>query len=117
MVNAEQQKSRNERFGWGIKNLAATYSRGSYTTTTIGKTVFDGRVRNGNGSDHSFMATKKDFKFQISNLKFQRACSLKTTHRTQGALRSRIKIALLVGALAVEPLNGSTLHALTKRKR
>jgi very-short-patch-repair endonuclease len=41
------------------KNLAATYSRGVYKTTTIGKTVFDGRVRNGNGSDHSFMATKK----------------------------------------------------------
>jgi hypothetical protein len=41
------------------KNLAATYSRGIYKTTTIGKTVFDGRVRNGNGSGHSFMATKK----------------------------------------------------------
>ena len=41
-----------------IERLAATYSRGSYTTTTIGKAAFDGRVRNGNGSDHSFMATK-----------------------------------------------------------
>ena len=40
------------------EKLAATYSRGVYKTTTIGKTVFDGRVRNGNGSDHSFMATK-----------------------------------------------------------
>ena len=40
------------------EELAATYSRGIYKTTTIGKTVFDGRVRNGNGSDHSFMATK-----------------------------------------------------------
>jgi hypothetical protein len=40
------------------KDLAATYSRGSYTTTTIGKAAFDGRVRDGNGSDHSFMATK-----------------------------------------------------------
>ena len=38
--------------------MAATYSRGVYKTTTIGKTAFDGRVRNGNGSDHSFMATK-----------------------------------------------------------
>src|SRR5437763_11726887 len=46
-----------DRFGFGEK-LAATYSRGVYKTTTIGKTVFDGRVRNGNGSDHSFMATK-----------------------------------------------------------
>ena len=40
------------------EKLAATYSRGSYTTTTIGKAAFDGRVRNGIGSDHSFMATK-----------------------------------------------------------
>ena len=40
------------------EKLAATYSRGVYKTTTIGKTVFDGRVRNGNGSDHSFKATK-----------------------------------------------------------
>ncbi len=46
-----------DRFGFGEK-LAATYSRGVYKTTTIGKTVFDGRVRNGIGSDHSFMATK-----------------------------------------------------------
>jgi hypothetical protein len=42
-----------------IERLAATYSRRTYRTTTIGKTVFDGRVRNGIGSDHSFMATKK----------------------------------------------------------
>ena len=41
-----------------IKNLAATYSRGIYKTTTIGKAAFDGRVRNGNGSGHSFMTTK-----------------------------------------------------------
>lgn len=47
-----------KNFSGIIERLAATYSRGSYTTTTIGKTVFDGRVRNGNGSDHSFMATK-----------------------------------------------------------
>ncbi len=41
-----------------MKDLAATYSRGAYRTTTIGKTVFDGRVRKGNGSDHSFITTK-----------------------------------------------------------
>src|SRR5512140_1788362 len=46
------------------EKLAATYSRGAYRTTTIGKTVFDGRVRNGNGSDHSFMATKKKCRMQ-----------------------------------------------------
>jgi hypothetical protein len=48
-----------------MKDLAATYSRGSYTTTTIGKTAFDGRVRDGNGSDHSFIATKKMFKERL----------------------------------------------------
>ena len=41
-----------------FESLAATYSRGIYKTTTIGKAAFDGRVRNGNGSDHSFMTTK-----------------------------------------------------------
>ena len=41
------------------KDLATTYSRGSYTTTTIGKAEFDGRVRDGIGSGHSFMVTKK----------------------------------------------------------
>jgi hypothetical protein len=41
-----------------FERLAATYSRGSYTTTTIGPAVFDGRVRNGNGSDHRGIATK-----------------------------------------------------------
>lgn len=48
-----------------MKDLAATYSRGSYTTTTIGKAAFDGRVRKGIGSDHSFMATKKMLKEQL----------------------------------------------------
>ena len=41
-----------------LKDLAATYSRASYTGTTIGKAVFDGRVRDGIGSGHSFMTTK-----------------------------------------------------------
>jgi hypothetical protein len=55
-----RKKSRSSQMNFGlVNNLAATYSRGIYKTTTIGKTVFDGRVRNGNGSDHSFMATKK----------------------------------------------------------
>ena len=42
-----------------FERLAATYSRRTYRTTTIGNAAFDGRVRNGNGSDHSFKATKK----------------------------------------------------------
>ena len=41
-----------------FERLAATYSRGSYTTTTIGHAAFDGRVRDGNGSDHCGNATK-----------------------------------------------------------
>ena len=44
-----------------MKDLAPTYSRRTYRTTTIGKTAFDGRVRDGNGSDRSFMGTKKPF--------------------------------------------------------
>ena len=47
----------NAKFG-KIKT-AATYSRASYTGTTIGNAVFDGRVRDGIGSDHCFMATVK----------------------------------------------------------
>ncbi len=54
-------------------NLAATYSRGGYTTTTIGNATFDGRVRNGIGSDRSFMATKK-----VKN--FATRSSQKSTH-------------------------------------
>ncbi len=54
----QTKKAETRSFGFREK-LAATYSRRIYKTTTIGKTVFDGRVRNGNGSDHSFMATKK----------------------------------------------------------
>jgi hypothetical protein len=61
-------------FGWGgVKELAATYSRGVYKTTTIGKTVFDGRVRNGNGSDHSFMATKMKCRVQSSECRMKTA--------------------------------------------
>ena len=53
------KKTPKPRFRRFTEKLAATYSRGVYKTTTIGKAVFDGRVRNGNGSGHSFMATKK----------------------------------------------------------
>lgn len=53
-----RKKPKQNLFRLFFERLAATYSRGVYKTTTIGKTVFDGRVRNGNGSDHSFMATK-----------------------------------------------------------
>jgi hypothetical protein len=49
-----------------FKGLAATYSRASYTGTTIGNAVFDGRVRDGIGSGHRFMATVKCFREQDS---------------------------------------------------
>ena len=55
-----QTKSRTlEESGVGLflKGSAATYSRASYTCTTIGNAVFDGRVRDGIGSGHRFMAT------------------------------------------------------------
>lgn len=44
---------------WLEINLATTYSRTTYRCTTIGNAVFDGRVRDGIGSDHRFMVTKK----------------------------------------------------------
>ena len=85
-------KMPEKQFSGIFERLAATYSRGSYTTTTIGKTVFDGRVRNGNGSDHSFMATKL-FCTVSTVLNFKRSFpkyfgdSLKTTHRSLLALQ------------------------------
>lgn len=39
--------------------LATTYSRAGLTSTTIGNAVFDGRVRDGIGSDHRFMVAKR----------------------------------------------------------
>ena len=59
LIETEEEKEDEEEEDGILKKLAATYSRGIYKTTTIGKTVFDGRVRKGIGSDHSFMATKK----------------------------------------------------------
>ncbi len=50
-------------------NLATTYSRRSYTATTIGKAAFDGRVRDGNGSVHCFMITKKSDKERAAALR------------------------------------------------
>ena len=55
---AYQIKKPKRAFRPFMKDLAATYSRGSYTTTTIGNAAFDGRVRDGIGSGHSFMVTK-----------------------------------------------------------
>ena len=59
----KSKKPRKTFLGFSEK-LAATYSRRSYTTTTIGNAAFDGRVRNGIGSDHSFKATKNFIKEQ-----------------------------------------------------
>ena len=56
--DAHYVKQKPEPVRVRVFNLAATYSRGSYTATTIGKAAFDGRVRNGIGSVHSFMTTK-----------------------------------------------------------
>ncbi len=58
LTSKAENKKPKKTFSGFFERLAATYSRRTYRTTTIGKTVFDGRVRNGIGSDHSFMATK-----------------------------------------------------------
>jgi hypothetical protein len=62
---------------------AATYSRASYTGTTIGNAVFDGRVRDGIGSDHSFIATKKT----VATLNF-------TTWRRRGTVLAEQRLRL-----------------------
>ena len=73
----QAEKSRNLASNFGFKEkLAATYSRRTYRTTTIGKTVFDGRVRNGIGSDHSFMATKN--RWSVKSVESVEAWSVKT---------------------------------------
>jgi hypothetical protein len=98
-----KKKAETQCFGFFLKDLAATYSRGSYTTTTIGKTVFDGRVRDGNGSGHSFIATKKMIK-RTCWKRFQEY-SLKTTHRRGPQPNSRVEIAFLsrAGKKAIKP--------------
>ena len=93
------------------KDLAATYSRGSYTTTTIGKAEFDGRVRDGNGSDLSFMTTKK--------ILMNMLCSLKTTYSNFGkTIRELNRIFLkrksnqAARPISISPLKGLLLvHA------
>jgi len=101
---AIKEKSRNRPlFRLFNKDLAATYSRGSYTTTTIGKAVFDGRVRDGNGSDHSFMATKKFSKDHAGSGSPE--YSLKTTHRRgkQSPIRELKSPILPLGKKAIKP--------------
>jgi hypothetical protein len=87
------KKGRNIQCSGLFERLAATYSRGSYTTTTIGHAVFDGRVRNGNGSDHRGNATKN---FKKDRLRSGFGDSLKTTHRGKNVElfhNSRVEIA------------------------
>src|SRR5882672_12140409 len=77
-----------------FEKLAATYSRRTYRTTTIGKTVFDGRVRNGIGSDHSFMATKNvpSVEWQVSRERALRPNELEILKNMPGSGGS-LKIA------------------------
>ena len=92
-----------------FERLAATYSRGSYTTTTIGHAAFDGRVRNGNGSDHCGNATKlMRTRFDVQNL-LKRSIpkcfgdSLKTIHSSLLAYNSRVEIAFPIKEKAIKP--------------
>src|SRR5579862_2860689 len=67
-----KRKKPEKKFSGFFERLAATYSRRTYRTTTIGPAVFDGRVRNGNGSDHCGIATKKrksEARVQMSEVK------------------------------------------------
>ena len=66
------------------KDLATTYSRGSYTATTIGKAAFDGRVRDGIGSGRCFVVTKKP---GIEH-------ALSENHTQRGKPNSLVEIAL-----------------------
>jgi hypothetical protein len=96
--------------------MATTYSRGSYTATTIGPAAFDGRVRNGNGSDHCGIVTKNFLRTATTACaafvaNFNRAMlkniprfraetdhgfghSLKTTHRITGTTIRELKLDL-----------------------
>ena len=71
------------------KDLATTYSRGVYKTTTIGKAVFDGRVRDGNGSGHSFMVTKKRFGSGVS-LTGQTSLTRRTHHKPENVKEHKL---------------------------
>ena len=63
--NFKLEKNPEHLFRVLKKNLATTYSRTTYRSTTIGNAAFDGRVRNGIGSSHCFMATKKFVREQV----------------------------------------------------
>ena len=55
-------------FDWSwAETLATTYSRASYTGTTIGAMAFHFRVRDGNGWGHHAKVTRR-WKFEIPNL-------------------------------------------------
>jgi hypothetical protein len=58
VADSLKKKTAGDHVSGGSERKAATYSRASYTCTTIGKTTFDGRVREGIGSDSRFLATK-----------------------------------------------------------
>ena len=99
--HSRQIKNPENEFSGFFERLAATYSRGSYTTTTIGHAVFDGRVRNGNGSDHCGIATKLvctlSWAYKILFKKIVTGTfgdSLKTIHRSHRVFHnSRVEIA------------------------
>ena len=68
-ADSEKEKARIHEMRAFI-DLATTYSRASYTGTTIGPAAFHGRVRNGNGWSHRGIITRK-IEFEISNLRFE----------------------------------------------
>ena len=86
------------------KDLATTYSRGSYTTTTIGNAAFDCRVRDGIGSDRSFIVTKK-----IKEHMFSENYTQKRVWRSPYYFLNKDQAAR---PISISPLNASRhLHA------
>ena len=107
-VAEAQKKAEAQKASAFQEKLAATYSRGVYKTTTIGHAVFDGRVRNGNGSDHCGNATKllrtvltcKILKI-ISEV--IRRFSENYTQESIGTYNSRVEIAFPIKEKAIKP--------------
>lgn len=60
MILPEKQEARAIVKTARAKNLATTYSRGTFRPTTIGCSGLNGRVRDGNGWDPRHIITRKE---------------------------------------------------------
>jgi hypothetical protein len=79
--------------GWAL-TLATTYSRASYTSTTIGAVAFHFRVRDGNGWDHHATVTRR-WKFEpltISNCQVSGGQNFTKNNRNTPVPRAAVAI-------------------------